>query len=276
MTSDAASSSVPLVPADIPDTEHDPSRDHPRDQQVRLKSEGGKLLLMLPPAGEPADENPATALNWTDIWQQIRQRLNAGERFWQPDTAVYLHARDRLLDGRQLQAIADALSEAQLRLKRVYTSRRQTAVAAATAGYSVEQQSQVAQLNQAPTEATQALAEPLYLQTTLRSGGDIHHNGTVIILGDLNPGSSIVADGDILIWGRLRGIAHAGAKGNARCLIMALQMEPTQIRIADFVARAPETPPAQYFPEVAYVTAQGNIRIARAIDFYRSQLASRG
>lgn len=276
MTSDAASSSVPLVSTDTPDTEHDPSRDQHRDQQVRLKSEGGKLLLMLPPAGDTETENPATALSWTDIWQQIRQRLNAGERFWQADTAVYLHARDRLLDGRQLQAIADALSEAQLRLKRVYTSRRQTAVAAATAGYSVEQQSQVAQLNQASPEATQALAEPLYLQTTLRSGGDIHHNGTVIILGDLNPGSSIVADGDILIWGRLRGIAHAGAKGNARCLIMALQMEPTQIRIADFVARAPETPPAQYFPEVAYVTAQGNIRIARAIDFYKSQLASRG
>jgi len=241
-----------------------------RDQQVRLKSEAGKLLLMLPPEGDLAEDNPASNLPWSEVAQQIRQRLHSGERLWQPETTVHLIARDRLLDGRQLQEIGDALSDVQLRLKRVYTSRRQTAVAAATAGYSVEQQSSIAQINQ-PSEAPQALAEPLYLQTTLRSGGDVKHNGTVIILGDLNPGSSVVADGDIIVWGRLRGLAHAGAKGNARCLIMALQMDPTQLRIADFVARPPETPPAEYYPEVAYVTAQGAIRIARAIDFYRSQ-----
>ncbi len=241
-----------------------------RDQQVRLKSEAGKLLLLLPPEGDLDADNPASHLTWSEVSQQIRQRLHSGERLWQSETTVHLIARDRLLDGRQLQEIGDALGSVELRLKRVYTSRRQTAVAAATAGYSVEQQSSIAQINQ-PPEAPQALAEPLYLQTTLRSGGDVRHNGTVVILGDLNPGSSVVADGDILVWGRLRGMAHAGAKGNARCLIMALQMDPTQLRIADFVARPPETPPAEYYPEVAYVTGQGAIRIARAIDFYRSQ-----
>lgn len=245
-----------------------------RDLQVRLKSEGGKLLLMLPPEVESEAENPASSLTWSEVLQQLKQRLNAGERLWQADTSVHLIARDRLLDGRQLQAIADALTEAQLRLTRVYTSRRQTAVAAATTGYSVEQQSSIAQLNPAGAESAQAMEEPLYLQTTLRSGGDVRHNGTVIILGDLNPGSSVVATGDILVWGRLRGTAHAGAKGNAQCLIMALQMEPNQIRIADFVARAPETPPAQYYPEVAYVAPQGTIRIARALDFSRTQAAS--
>lgn len=279
MTSEA---SVP-TPAPVP-SESAPAPETPlenghgaeplpeRDQHIRLKSEAGKLLLMLPPEGDMAEDNPASSLTWNEISQHIRQRLNSGERLWQPETTVHLIARDRLLDGRQLQEIGDALADVQLRLKRVYTSRRQTAVAAATAGYSVEQQSSIAQINQ-PSEAPQALAEPLYLQTTLRSGGDVKHNGTVIILGDLNPGSSVVADGDILVWGRLRGLAHAGAKGNARCLIMALQMEPTQLRIADFVARPPETPPAEYYPEVAYVTAQGAIRIARAIDFYRSQAA---
>lgn len=240
------------------------------DLQVRLKSEGGKLLLMLSPEIESEAENPASSLTWSEVLQQLKQRLNAGERLWQADTSVHLIARDRLLDGRQLQAIADALTEAQLRLTRVYTSRRQTAVAAATTGYSVEQQSSIAQLNPSG-ESAQAMEEPLYLQTTLRSGGDVRHNGTVIILGDLNPGSSVVATGDILIWGRLRGTAHAGAKGNAQCLIMALQMEPNQIRIADFVARAPETPLAQYYPEVAYVAPQGTIRIARALEFSRNQ-----
>lgn len=246
--------------------------------QVRLKSEGGRLILTLPPESEVANVNASLALSWGEIWQQFKQQLDARERFWQPATSVDLVVNDRLLDSRQLQAIGDALTEAQLQLKRVFTSRRQTAVAAATAGYSIEQQLSVpvSPLNQAPTETGQAMDEPLYIQMTLRSGTEIRHNGTVVVLGDLNPGSSVIAEGDILVWGRLRGVAHAGCKGNARCLIMALQLEPTQIRIAEVVARAPETPPAQYHPEVAYVASQGNIRIARANDFVRQPVPEKG
>lgn len=234
--------------------------------QVRFKSQGGRLLLILPTEAE----TPSLAQNWHDLWQQMKQRLNGGDRFWLPNTTVELMAADRLLDGRQLQAIADALCEVQLQLKRVYTSRRQTAVAAATAGYCVEQQVSVAAFNQAPTPSPSPLAEPLYLQMTVRSGVEIRHSGTVVILGDLNPGGIVVADGDILVWGRLRGVAHAGAGGNAQCLILALQMQPTQLRIAEHVARAPQTQPTQFYPEVAYVTPEG-IRIAQTADFSKSQ-----
>ena len=232
--------------------------------QVRFKSDEKRLLLILP----AEIQTPASATNWPDIWQQLKQRLNSGDRFWQPNTTVHLIAADRLLDGRQLQAIADALYEVQLQLVRVYTSRRQTAVAAATAGYCVEQQVPSA-LNQTPTPSV-PLAEPLYLQMTVRSGIEIRHSGTVVVLGDLNPGGIVVADGDILVWGRLRGIAHAGAGGNFQCLIMALQMEPTQLRIADYLARAPKTQPTQFYPEIAYVTPEG-IRITKAADFSKSQ-----
>jgi septum site-determining protein MinC len=183
---------------------------------------------------------------------------------------------DRLLDQRQLQMLATALAEANLDLQRIHTRRRQTAVAAVTVGYSVEQQAAIVPLSQSsvakfkpdpPTEPT--LAEPLYLQTTLRSGNEIHHPGTVVILGDLNPGSAVVAEGDILVWGRLRGMAHAGVSGNRQCQIMTLQMEPTQLRIADLVARAPEQVPNRFDPEVAYI-AEGRIQIARAADFAKN------
>jgi septum site-determining protein MinC len=109
---------------------------------------------------------------------------------------------------------------------------------------------------------------------TVRSGVEIRHSGTVVVLGDLNPGGSVVANGDILVWGRLRGVAHAGASGNSKCLIMALQMEPTQLRIADFVARAPTNVPSQVYPEIAYVTPEG-IRITKAADFSKSQFLSK-
>jgi septum site-determining protein MinC len=224
------------------------------------------LLLLLPP-----ESDAPSALTWSELWVQLKNRLSAGERFWQPNAPVHLMSRDRLLDVRQLQDISDALAEAHLQLKRVYTSRRQTAVAAATAGFSVEQQAAVAHLTQSETVG-QVLAEPLYVQTTLRSGIEVRHPGTVVVLGDVNPGSSIVADGDVLVWGALRGVVHAGASGNSRCMIMALRLDPTQIRIADFVARSPENPHAQYLPEVAYVASDG-IRIAKASEFSKERLS---
>jgi len=237
--------------------------------QVRFKSEGGRLLLLLPP-----DSDAQAAPTWNELLQQLKQRLNGGDRFWKEGTSIHLIARDRLLDARQLQAIADALSDVSLHLKRVYTSRRQTAVAAATIGYSVEQLSPVTPLSQSSTEASHPLADPLYVQTTVRSGIEIRHPGSIVIVGDVNPGGSIVADGDVIVWGTLRGLAQAGANGNQQCLIMALRLEPTQIRIAGYVARAPESPPDQYHPEIAYVAPEG-IRIARAADFPRIRLNSR-
>ena len=262
------------IGADLPPIEQ------PDTSQVQLKSEDGNLVIYLPPdqrpsKDEPGDDQPFIDLSWSDIRHQLKQRLSAGDRFWQSNTTVHLVVGDRLLDPQQLQEISDALSEVNLRIQRVLTHRRQTAVTAASAGYSVEQQVKLAPLVPS-NEESPLLADPLYLETTLRSGADIQHNGSVIIVGDVNPGSSVVAGGDVLIWGRLRGIVHAGVQGNARCLIMALQMEPTQIRIADFVARPPETDPDhQFYPEVAYVTPQGTIRIASALDFYKGAGASR-
>ncbi|MEH1769524.1 MAG: septum site-determining protein MinC [Nostoc sp.] len=234
--------------------------------QVQLKSKEGRLLLILPPESQAS----ASELTWSDIWQQIRQRLSAGDRFRISNTPVHLMAQDRLVDARQLQELAEALSEVQLRLISVSTSRRQTAIAAVTSGYSVEQLQPVTSLSSEPVATAIPQEDALYLEMTVRSGVEIRHPGTVIILGDLNPGGIVIADGDIIIWGRLRGIAHAGAGGNSECLIMALQMEPTQLRIADAVARAPEKPPMQFSPEVAHITPQG-IRIARATDFSRNQ-----
>ncbi|MEH2375595.1 septum site-determining protein MinC [Nostoc sp.] len=236
--------------------------------QVQLKSKEGRLLLILPPESQVS----ASELSWSDIWQQIKQRLNAGDRFRISNSPVHLMAHDRLVDARQLQELGEALSEVELRLISVSTSRRQTAIAAVTSGYSVEQLQPISSLVSESTATAIPQADALYLEMTVRSGVEIRHPGTVILLGDLNPGGIVIADGDIIIWGRLRGIAHAGAGGNSECLIMALQMEPTQLRIADAVARAPEKLPMQFSPEVAHITPQG-IRIARASDFYRNQLS---
>lgn len=238
-----------------------------KNVQVQVKAEGGKLVLILPTESQV----PAAEFNWDEIEQQIRQRLQASDRLRSLNTPVHLLAHDRLLDTRQLQQLSEVLTQVQLQLKSVATSRRQTAIASVSSGYSVEQLQPEDTLSSVAITPG-AIADALYLEMTVRSGVEIRHPGTVIILGDLNPGGIVVADGDIVVWGRLRGVAHAGASGNSECLIMALQMEPTQLRIADAVARAPEKSPTQFSPEVAHVTPEG-IRISRAIDFSRSQIS---
>ena len=234
--------------------------------QVQIKNEDDRLLLVLPSEAETNLDLP-----WSEVWQELKHLLQGREQSWQLETEVCLVASDRLIDNRQLQSVEQTLKEVDLKLTSVSTSRRQTAVAAATAGYSVEQnkQTNLALFDSSRSDegsSTELLAEPLYLQHTIRSGVEIRHSGTIIICGDLNPGGAVIAAGDIFVWGRLRGVAHAGARGNCRSRIMALQMEFTQLRIADTVARSPQNLPQNFEPEVAFVNDRG-INLARAHDF---------
>ena len=77
------------------------------------------------------------------------------------------------------------------------------------------------------------------VRSTCRSGTRIESPADCLVLGDVNPGGEVVAVGDVIIFGQLKGIAHAGATGNRSARIWALSIEPSQIRIADLVALPP-------------------------------------
>jgi septum site-determining protein MinC len=76
----------------------------------------------------------------------------------------------------------------------------------------------------------------LYHAATLRGGQALHHTGNVVVVGDVNPGAELVATGDILVFGRLAGTAHAGAQGDESARIYAIDLAATQLRIATFIA----------------------------------------
>jgi septum site-determining protein MinC len=97
-------------------------------------------------------------------------------------------------------------------------------------------------------------------QGPLRSGEHLQSDGTVLLLGDLNPGGQISAAGHVLVWGRLRGIAHAGCRGDRSARIVALQLRPLQLRIAEVVARGPEDAGAAGMAEQARLV-NGGIQI---------------
>lgn len=73
---------------------------------------------------------------------------------------------------------------------------------------------------------------------SLRSGQVLYRREHIIVLGDVNPGAEVVSDGDVMVWGRLRGIAHAGARGNTNAVITALDLDPVQLRIDQIIGAA--------------------------------------
>lgn len=99
--------------------------------------------------------------------------------------------------------------------------------------------------------------EALVIKTTCRSGEVIRYPGDVVALADVNPGAEIIADGDIVVFGALRGLAHAGAAGDLKATIIALNLESPRVQIGPHIGEAPRSarhnkaPSAA--PQVAYV-----------------------
>jgi len=83
-------------------------------------------------------------------------------------------------------------------------------------------------------------SEAVIINRTLRSGQRVKHQANVVIVGDVNPGAEVIAGGDVIVFGRLRGVVHAGASGSKDAQVAALMLDPTQLRIASLIARSPD------------------------------------
>lgn len=94
-----------------------------------------------------------------------------------------------------------------------------------------------------------------FYKGTVRSGNLVSFEGNLVVIGDVNPGGEIIATGNVVVMGSLRGIVHAGADGNKEAVVAALNLQPTQLRIADVITRSPDTKGGKTAmnPEMAFV-----------------------
>jgi septum site-determining protein MinC len=99
----------------------------------------------------------------------------------------------------------------------------------------------------------------LFVNKTVRSGTRIEFPGHIVIFGDVNPGAEIVAEGNVIIWGRVRGMIHAGSKGDRSAFICALDLSANQLRIADEVS-ATLKPQKDPRPEIASINSEGRLQ----------------
>lgn len=80
-----------------------------------------------------------------------------------------------------------------------------------------------------------SVSETKFHRGSLRSGQRIEEEGSIVILGDVNSGAEVIASENIVVLGNLRGLAHAGAKGNKEAIIAAGRLDTVQMRIANIV-----------------------------------------
>jgi septum site-determining protein MinC len=187
-----------------------------------------------------------------------------------------LDSGEWLLNCRVISALQAQLEDRQCRLLSIKSCNPHTVVSANALGIPVQLLTpQPADPRPDSREQEQAPALLIH-RATLRSGDHLKARHHVLLIGDVNPGAQISAGGNVLIWGRLRGCAHAGAQGDLGARITALQLRPLQLRIADLVARGPEEKPQPGLAEEARIV-DGEIAIEPAdprSDFSMLELSS--
>lgn len=192
---------------------------------------------------------------WDEVLAELSVQLRrpGAQSFFQ-GARVLLETGARALTVTQIEELISLLAQHHMTLTSISgTAGTQDAFAQARATTSLPPESlQPPPVPPAPsTEQTYALL----IQRTLRSGQICQYAGTIVVIGDVNPGAQVVAEGDVIVWGKLRGVVHAGAAGNLNAIVGALILAPTQLRIGSLIARAPDTAQrrAHAFPEIARV-----------------------
>ncbi|WP_137788749.1 septum site-determining protein MinC [Bacillus sp. E(2018)] len=126
-------------------------------------------------------------------------------------------------------------------------------------------------ITKAEAEELRKDAQVVTVSKVVRSGQVLDVQGDLLLIGDVNPGATVMATGNIYILGSLKGIAHCGTKGNEEAIIAASVMKPSQLRIAHHINRAPDSyPELGNEMEFAYISnEEKQIRIDRISAVHR-------
>jgi septum site-determining protein MinC len=195
---------------------------------------------------------------WKELELALLQQIEAQQSFFQ-GARVALDVGSQALRVNELSALRDHLSEQGVTLWAVLSESSATEKTAQLLGMATRIS------KPRPREEQVYLADganenaALFIGKTLRSGTRIEFPGHVIVFGDVNPGAEIVAEGNVFVWGRVRGMIHAGSKGDTQAVIGALDLSPTQLRIADQVS-ALLKPQEHPRPELASLSDDGKLQ----------------
>ena len=204
--------------------------------------------------------NPKVSL--TEVETAIQELLDSMN---QPlaGTSIHIDMRPLPLSSEDLKKLETHLTENYdlvVSGVNVFDEKDESPILAAPATHSISQS--LTNDNQPDFEQSQIVRQ------TIRSGQTTSClSGSIIIYGDVNPGGEVVAAGDIIVLGALRGNAHAGAHGRLSSVIIAMELVPLQLQIGSYVNRPPVGQKPRGYPEIARVGAEDIIIVEEFIKF---------
>ena len=177
---------------------------------------------------------------WGELQELLFAQIDARSAFFR-GAKLALDVGYQALRVAEISKLRDGLSEREVSLWAVVSESPKTVQTAQLLGLATRIS------KQRPTEKERPLVagddeSALWLVRTLRSGTRIEHPGHVVVMGDVNPGAEIVAEGNVLIWGRLRGSVYVGAalrteaSQSSGAFVCALTMNPIRLQIASEIA----------------------------------------
>ena len=206
-----------------------------QENKIVMKGTKDGLLIIFP-----------DGMFWNDLLKQLGEILDKDKSFWiGASTSVDLGSHK--LDEIQINRLNEMLIKRyHLLLESVYCKEETSRASAEKIGLkagkihpgSPRAAATVEHLGDIVQNSNVSMGNAIYLKQTIRSGQTVKFDGNIVIYGDTNPGSQIIASGDIVVIGSLRGTAHAGAKGDEKSHIMATNLRPTQLRIASYIGLA--------------------------------------
>ncbi|MDY7040346.1 MAG: septum site-determining protein MinC [Chloroflexota bacterium] len=201
--------------------------------------------------------------DWNHLLAELEDRLSKPAAFFQ-GARVALQVGSRTLSTAEIKAARDLLARDEITLWAIVSEATATQEAAQQLELDTALPSHAPEVSAGHEVAGEPAEEfsdlpALFVRRTLRSGQAVRHTGHVVLIGDVNPGAEIVAGGDVVVWGKLRGTVHAGAMGDESRVVCALELTPTQLRIGNLVTRSPEERRLRRVrPEMAFIS-QGKI-----------------
>jgi len=177
---------------------------------------------------------------WDQAHQALLDQLDEQAAFLQ-GARLALDLGNHALKAAELGKLRSDISEREMTLWAVLSNSPTTEQTAQTLGLATRIGKPQPEYPAArPETVLQAGEYAILVHRTLRSGFSLNHAGHVVVLGDVNPGAQVIASGNVLVWGHLRGMVHAGAEGDETAVVCALDLSPTQLRIAGHISMTPQ------------------------------------
>ena len=211
---------------------------NPNTDIIRIKGLRDGLLITLG-AGE-----------WRELQELLFTQIDERSAFFR-GARLALDVGNQVLRVAEISKLRDELSERDVSLWAVVSESPKTVQTAQLLGLATRISKQRKAEKPHPSVDAGDDETALWLPRTLRSGTRIEYPGHVVVMGDVNPGAEIVAEGNVLVWGRLRGSVHAGAafrteaSQNLDAFVCALTMNPTRLQIASEIANPSKAKPSK-------------------------------